>query len=148
MEIRPMHGADVAEICAIELQSPSPWNDASLRQELLREHGVQYLLVDCDTIVAWVAFQVLGPEAELLKIAVASDYRRRGLALFFLNEITKKLMEKGVEEIFLEVREKNTPASKLYEKIGFNKIGIRKNYYQKPQDNALLYKLSLVAYDE
>lgn len=144
MSIRCMQDSDIAKVNAIELQSLSPWSIPSLRQELLREHGVQYLLVDCDTIIAWAALQVLGSEAELMKIAVTQEYRRRGVALSFVSDITNILMEKGVKEIFLEVREKNVPACKLYEKIGFKQIGNRKKYYQNPQDNALIYKLSVV----
>lgn len=143
MYIRDMQESDVASVNAIELQSLSPWSTSSLCGELSRQHGAQYLLVDCDTIVAWAAFQILGPEAELLKIAVSDAYRRRGLGSFFLCEISKMLAENGVEEIFLEVREQNDPACKLYQKIGFVQIGKRKKYYQNPQDNALIYKLGV-----
>lgn len=143
MYIRDMQGSDIAQVNAIELQSLSPWQISSLEQELLREHGVQYLLIDCDTIVAWVAYQIVGPEAELLKIAVIDQYRRRGLALYFLNEMNKMLRDMGVEEIFLEVRENNVPACSLYEKMGFEAIGKRQKYYQNPQDNALIYKLDI-----
>lgn len=141
MQIRRLVLEDLDQITAIELSSPSPWLYSSLVSELQRPHGVQYVVTSRDDqdIIAWCAALVLGVEAELLKIAVHFDSRKQGVALFCLTELSKRLLESNVQDIFLEVRSHNIPACQLYHKMGFQQVGIRPSYYQDPQDDALIF---------
>lgn len=77
-------------------------------------------------------------EGELLNIAVLEKYRRRGLAENLLKTLENFFAEKNVTVIYLEVREKNQSALSFYEKHGFIKNGLRKNYYRNPDDNGVL----------
>lgn len=77
-------------------------------------------------------------EGELLNIVVENTFRNRGVASALLMALEEYLMKKSVKKLFLEVREKNTPAIKFYEKNEFIKIGLRKNYYKAPDDNGVL----------
>lgn len=79
---------------------------------------------------------------EILKIAVANNYRRMGHAKSLLEEIVIK--EKVKKDIFLEVRESNIAAINFYKKNRFNQISIRKNYYKDNNENAIIMKLEVI----
>ena len=91
-------------------------------------------------IVGYALGRVVADEAELLKICVRSDWRKQGIAEKVLGELLGKMREKGAAACFLEVRSKNAPALALYEKLGFEKIALRRGYY--PDDDALVMKRS------
>ena len=79
-------------------------------------------------------------EATLFNIAIVPTHQGNGFGKLLLNELIARLKEKGVQTLWLEVRESN-PARFLYEKIGFNEVDIRKNYYPKPsggRENAVV----------
>ena len=70
-------------------------------------------------------------------MAVDENYRRLGIGSQLIQEFEKNLPE-YINDIFLEVRESNSPAIGLYEKYGFKKISIRKNFYSNPDENAVV----------
>jgi ribosomal-protein-alanine acetyltransferase len=78
-------------------------------------------------------------EWELENIVVASASRRTGLGMRLLEELLTQVRETRGESVFLEVRESNTPARKLYEKLGFQQTSRRKSYYSNPQEDAVVY---------
>ena len=87
-------------------------------------------------IVGYALGRVVADEAELLKICVLKEWRKRGIAEKMLGSLLGKMREKGAAACFLEVRSKNTPALALYQKLGFEKIALRRNYY--PDDDAVV----------
>lgn len=91
-------------------------------------------------IVGYALGRVVADESELLKICVLRCYRKRGIAEKMLSELLEKMREKGAAACFLEVRSRNEPAISLYEKLGFEKIATRRNYY--PDDDAVVMKRS------
>ena len=78
-------------------------------------------------------------EWELENIAVAADSRRRGLGRTLLDQLLRQAEDSGAEFVFLEVRESNQPARRLYEGAGFVRVGGRKSYYRKPLEDAAVY---------
>lgn len=84
----------------------------------------------------------VGEEAEILDLAIRQDHRRRGLALFLLQNFLDHLSHSAVRAIFLEVRESNSAAIALYKKVGFQISGRRASYYRNPEESALLMNLS------
>lgn len=86
-------------------------------------------------------------EGNIISIATVPKFRKRGVATALIGELSKMMKSRGVKKLMLEAREKNAPARSLYEKIGFETVGTRKNYYENPQDNAVLYTLSLAEKD-
>lgn len=94
-------------------------------------------------IVGYALGRVVADEAELLKICVLSEYRKQGIAEKMLGKLLEKMREKGAAACFLEVRSKNAPAISLYQKLGFEKIALRRNYY--PDDDAVVMKRSDLA---
>ena len=90
-------------------------------------------------IVGYISVYISGIEAEIMNVSVSEDFRRRGIALDMLGVLRGILRrERGVEKIFLEVRASNEPAIRLYEKCGFKREGLRKGFYRKPTEDALV----------
>ena len=94
-------------------------------------------------VVAVVQWRNLGEEAEILDIAVAEKHRHNGHARFLLKKFVELVRQQGIGDVFLEVRESNFPAIALYRKFGFSTSGRRLNYYQHPQEAAILLHLKI-----
>lgn len=92
-----------------------------------------------EEIVGYVAFSYIEDQSELLKICVLPHYQRLGVGSKLLKRSIDLLAEKNVNEIFLEVSEENSKAISFYEKFGFSRIAIRKNYYSNGT-NAIIMK--------
>lgn len=95
------------------------------------------------SITAFLVEQVVGDEAELLLMVTDPGFQRRGLARKLLLGWHEDLRHRGVARIFLEVRHDNAPARKLYEACGYREMGRRRNYYQQPPGDAVLYSRDL-----
>jgi ribosomal-protein-alanine N-acetyltransferase len=94
--------------------------------------------------VAYALVQKISPEAELISIAVVPDARRRGIAEKLLRQIWQSLQSDGIDTLHLEVNEQLTEARALYQKTGFESVGRRAQYYQKPDkiaEDAILMRL-------
>ncbi|MEE3457869.1 MAG: ribosomal protein S18-alanine N-acetyltransferase [Lachnospiraceae bacterium] len=158
MTIREMNFDDIAEIAEIEkLYSETPWDANGLLTYLLRDDTI-FLVADSldfvpaegeapedyyDTphLLGYAGLLMVPYEADILNITVRPEARRQGIATKLLGKIGELAEPRGVTVIHLEVRESNTPARTLYEKLGFTVDGIRKNYYERPRENAVLMTL-------
>src|SRR4051812_35716699 len=87
----------------------------------------------------------VGAEWEMENIVIADSARRNGFGGRLLRELLREAHDAGAKQVWLEVRESNVPARGLYRKSGFQEAGRRKRYYRDPQEDALLYKLTLPA---
>jgi ribosomal protein S18 acetylase RimI-like enzyme len=94
-------------------------------------------------IVAVLQWRDLGEEAEILDVAVPARHHRKGYARFLLRNFLDLARQRGVHELFLEVRESNVAALALYRKFRFEAAGRRPNYYRNPAEAALLLYLKL-----
>jgi [ribosomal protein S18]-alanine N-acetyltransferase len=95
---------------------------------------------DGDEVVGFVVARMLQSEWEIENIAIAGAARRRGLGTRLMGVLMERARAAGAEQVFLEVRESNHAARSLYEKWAFEAAGRRKNYYQKPVEDALIYR--------
>jgi len=77
-------------------------------------------------------------EVTVANIAVAKDFRRQGVAALLMEHALNQAEESGMYGVTLEVRVSNTPAIKLYERLGFESAGIRPDYYEKPHEDAII----------
>jgi [ribosomal protein S18]-alanine N-acetyltransferase len=105
------------------------------RSVLVIEHG--------KALLAFLIARFSETECELENIVVASPQRRHGLALQLLKTLIADARKRGAARILLEVRESNTAARGLYEKVGFRVSGRRKSYYSLPREDALSFELAL-----
>lgn len=141
-----MQLSDISEVAAIERQIFSqPWTENGFRDAL--EQGNSLYLVarpeDRSEIVGYCGFQQGLDEAELLNIAVRSDCRGNGVGYTMLHCLLKLGRERGVHRYVLEVRKSNAPALHLYEKLDFVIEGVRKNFYEKPTEDAVIMSRKL-----
>ena len=77
-------------------------------------------------------------EADVMNVAVAPDFRNRGVGRRMLQELMRRGTGRGIRRYTLEVRQSNDAAIHLYEKLGFASVGIRKNFYEKPTEAAVI----------
>ena len=140
-DIRPFTKHDLKEIALLEqtLFSP-PWSENALRDHLSSPGGGGYALWENGALCAYLLFRDLEREGELFRIGTDPSRRREGFAARLLRHYVTDCENKGIEKIFLEVRSRNLAAKELYEKAGFEKIALRKRYYQDPADDALIYQ--------
>jgi len=96
-------------------------------------------LMDCSAFARWRVAPKIG-EAELLRIAVVESHRRSGVAKHLMGACLADLVASGCTTLRLEVRASNVPAQKLYESLGWLRMGARKAYYSDGED-ALVYAL-------
>ena len=142
MEIRRSLPKDVSEIALMERNAfEDAWGEADILSAICTEGSMCYSALNENGVVAYIIGRKISPEGEIYRIATKAEYRRRGIAYRLLDYAVKCERGVGVENIFLEVREKNIPARKLYTAYGFKECGMRKNYYKNPTDNAVLMML-------
>ncbi len=117
------------------------WTSSVLENELKLENSKYLVAILNDEIVGFAGVKITLDEADIMNIVTKKDRRNNGIASALLHELIEICKEAQLASIFLEVNENNTPAISLYEKFGFDKISIRKNYYQG--DNAIIMKIAI-----
>lgn len=140
MEIVKAKKEHLEKVLDIEKKSfTMPWSRDSFIGELAaRESHFTISTIDGGEITGFCILRVFEDEAELFNIAVAPQYRRGHIAESLLREALDHAAQNGVSAVFLEVRASNTAAQKLYEKMGFRNIGVRRGYYDFPTEDAVL----------
>ena len=112
--------------------------------EILSENGI--FLVACDeedVAVGYVSIRYVLDEGYMNNIAVKREYRNKGLATRLLKVLERECRALGLAFITLEVRESNTTARKLYSSMGYEEKGVRRRFYRYPEEDAILYTLTL-----
>lgn len=139
MIIRTMQKGDVAAVAALEAQIFSmPWSAAGFADTLPREDIIFLVAYEQDELLGYVGIYCTLDEGEITNVAVAPAARRRGIARALLTELKQQLACRNVARIVLEVRVSNEPAIRLYEQMGFSVLGVRKNFYEKPTEDAYI----------
>lgn len=145
VRFRPMLAPDIPAVAAVERASYLfPWSEGVFR-DCVR---VGYLcrVVEADGEVAGYGIMSFGAgEAHILNICIRSDLRGAGVGRKLMDFLLARARDEHMQEVFLEVRPSNTIAIRLYEILGFTRIGVRKAYYQSTggREDALVYKLEL-----
>jgi ribosomal-protein-alanine N-acetyltransferase len=121
------------------LTIPDGWSAASFKSEAEKTCGYVIYVTYEDNIAALLTAYDSVYEGNITNVAVHPSYRRRGLAERMIAEF-ERLLPNDAESIFLEVRETNIAAISLYKKCGFEPVGIRKNFYSNPRENAVVMK--------
>ena len=140
-EITHMTAADVAEVAALEAVCFSdPWSEASVASELDNPLSLWLVARDAAGLLGYIGSQSVPDEADMMNLAVRPDARRQGVAQALLQALEAALRENGIRSLTLEVRAGNAPAIRLYTQAGFRQVGLRKNYYFHPKEDALILK--------
>lgn len=137
--IEKMTEAHIEEIARLEKECfSSPWSEAGLKMELDNSFARFFVAFSENKLAGYMgAHNVLG-EVFVTNIAVFKDFRRQGVAQGLIENLLETAKNENAEFVTLEVRKSNFPAISLYEKTGFEKVGERKNFYEKPIEDAIL----------
>lgn len=125
-----------------EKNFPNIWTYAIWEEELGNTNSSYYILFYQDEPISLGGIKIVLDEADLMNIVTRLDYQKKGFAKLLLTYLISKAKEKKCKHITLEVASQNTIAIHLYEKMEFQKISIRKNYYRNG-DDAIIMALSL-----
>jgi ribosomal-protein-alanine N-acetyltransferase len=161
--MRPATERDVDAVARMETACfTDPWSRSSFASLLGHRH-VLFLVADWFTgggaehdelsapnaelagyVVAWLA----ADEAEIANLAVAPARRGQRIGAHLLDAALGELMVRGAATVYLEVRESNAAARRLYASRGFREVGRRKKYYRRPQEDALVLRRDLVGAEQ
>lgn len=116
-----------------------PWTKEMLAGQLPDEHHV-FLAAEAENgeLLGYVGMMTVLDEGYISNVAVAPPWRRRGIASALLEELLRRARQREMAFVTLEVRESNEAAINLYRNFGFVPVGLRKNYYEAPVENAIL----------
>ena len=143
MIIRRMTFEDVKSVAQIEAECFSvPWSENSFEDSLAREDTVFLVCVD-EGVVGYIGMYLSFEEGEITNVAVTPSYRQRGCGNLLIEAVKKEAKARNAECVILEVRVSNAPAISLYKKNGFEEIGIRKNFYEHPKEDAIIMKVGI-----
>lgn len=138
--IRPMELGDINRILEIERDCfTTPWSRESFIMEVEKNKLARYLVAELHGIVVgYGGMWLIVGEAHITNIAVISSHRKLGIGKMILEGLVEICQKLEVESMTLEVRESNLPAQNLYKKYGFEPYGIRPNYYQDDNEDAII----------
>lgn len=153
--VRLAQARDVARVSAIENASfADPWTEEAFQSSLVLSH-IRFLVAEAPeagpageatgapVVVGYVLTMLLGPEGEIADIAVAPEARGRAIGGALLDAALADLVRAGVRTVYLEVRESNLAARRLYASRSFGDVGRRRGYYQHPVEDALVLRRDL-----
>ena len=136
--IRNAYAADAEAVAACQRESfsfPLSENDIAsftvdpiFRVRVIEEDG---------QIAGHSVFTVIGPDCELLSVAVSSQFRRKGYGEALVRDVLRIAKKEGCLSVLLEVRVSNSKAQNLYNKVGFEPIAQRKDFYERPREDAI-----------
>ena len=145
--IRPMMEIDLPQVAAVEqLSYAFPWSENIFR-DCLRVGYTCRALDLSGRIIGYGVMSVGAGEAHILNVCVRNEFRNLGFGRRLLEHLLERATAAGVAEAFLEVRPSNLAAIRLYQRLGFEQIGIRRGYYQAPdgREDAIVLKRELTA---
>ena len=141
MKIELMTADHVPQIAELEkICFNDPWSEKSIASELDNRLSLWLVAMDGDRVTGYVGSQSVLGETDMMNIAVHPDFRRRGIAEELVMKLVEELKVRGNHSLMLEVRASNEPARNLYEKLGFQQVGLRKNYYRNPKEDACILR--------
>lgn len=172
VEVRPLRPSDLPAVLRIERETfPVPWSERTFRNLLERPDAVLLVAVEGGAgagperppvegtvteggqagdaqgggarLLGYAVLWRAGEEAELGDLAVGRESRRRGIGRRLVARILEEAGRLGARGVFLEVRESNVPARRLYGTLGFRVVGRRPGYYARPPEDALVMRRSV-----
>lgn len=117
-----------------------PWSENVLRSELSNPLALWIVALSDNEVVGYVGAQIVPDEADMMNLAVSAAYRRMGIGKTLVEKLLEALQARSVRSLTLEVRVSNAPAVTLYEGLGFQTVGRRPGYYQKPKEDAFILR--------
>ena len=137
MLIRRMIFDDIPSAVRIEKECFSlPWSEKSFQDSLERDDTFFLVCEEGSEITGYIGMYLSFDEGNITNVAVSPLYRKKGYGEALVSAAKELAKENQIQKIFLEVRVSNAPAISLYKKMGFENLGVRKNFYDHPQEDA------------
>lgn len=138
--MEPKHAASVAEL--EKLCFTVPWSAQAFLDELEKNPAARYIVLlnkkDPTQVIAYGGYWKIFDEGHITNIAVHPDWRNRKAATYLMCQLMQFANAEGIGAMTLEVRTSNMPAQAVYSKLGFQKEGLRKNYYEDTGEDAII----------
>lgn len=143
--IEPLRPEWIAAAAALEKQCFSlPWSEKSLQSELDNPRAALFAAVGSDgALLGWAGLQHVCGEGNVTNIAVSPAARRRGIGRALTQALIGAAEDLGLSSLTLEVRASNQAAVALYAGLGFDTLGIRPRFYERPTEDALMMRKTL-----
>ena len=142
--LRKVSAEFIPQIVSIDQESAmSPWTRRQFESELKNSFSTFYVVLSNNLVKGFVVVWQAADEIQIANIAVAKESQRKGLAAWMLNTVFERAKANGITSAHLEVRQSNEKAMRFYKKFDFKTTGMRKNYYQAPQEDACLMSVQL-----
>lgn len=139
MEIIQMDLSHAQQVAQLEQACFSdPWSLLAVTGEITNPLSLWLVAVEDNRVLGYIGSQSVLGEADMMNLAVSENARGMGIGAKLVLALIDRLRQNGVYRLTLEVRVSNTPAIRLYEKLGFKSIGRRPNYYYHPKEDALI----------
>ncbi|WP_436761178.1 ribosomal protein S18-alanine N-acetyltransferase [Streptosporangium sp. V21-05] len=142
--LRPMTADDLPAVMEVERKTfpADAWSEGMLRGELDDQPRTRHYVVALvdDVIVGYAGLAAAGDQADVQTIAVLAEWRRAGVGGAMLTELLAEAARRGAVSVFLEVRADNPGAQAVYDRFGFERIGLRRRYYEDGTDAIMMRK--------
>lgn len=139
VEVRELKFDDLEEVAEIERICFSlPWSKELIAKELLNNMAYYQCATISGKVVGYMGMWKICDEGHVTNVAVLPEYRKKGIASMLIGKMIDVCKCSEIYNITLEARESNIEALRLYEKFGFESAGKRPNYYQKPNESAVI----------
>lgn len=134
LETEDLPRAAILEKCIFS----EPWSFASLQDALLQPDNIYVAAKFHDTLIGYCGLWGVAGEGQIYNVAVAEEYRSLGIGRALLSALLRRGRAAGLTAFTLEVRQSNEAAIGLYESLGFVCVGVRKNFYRLPKEDAVI----------
>lgn len=139
VRIRQMEFGDLEQVMPIERANFSvPWTENGFLAFMLRQDALFLVAEENEKIVGYCGVLIAVDEGDITNVCVEETARGRGIGRRLVEELMRETQQAGVVVWHLEVRAGNAGAIRLYEKLGFERVGCRKGYYEEPREDAVL----------
>lgn len=136
---------DAARIAALEREIfQDPWTENGIRETLCQNNTAVIGAWKDGKLAGYVILYYVLDEGEIARIAVDSQNRRQGVAGLLFERVLEVCGCRGIARLMLEVRESNEVAIAFYRKCGFTRDGLRRGYYEKPKEDAVLMSREMI----
>ncbi len=137
--IEKMTAEHIPYLAEIEKQCFStPWSENALSEELLNPHARFFVCLKDGQVCGYIGAHNVVGEVYITNVAVSPSHRGQGIGAMLVGFLKEYSKTENADFITLEVRKSNSVAIKLYDKMGFNVVGERKNFYDNPNEDAIL----------
>lgn len=144
LEIKKLEDEHIDSLCELEeICFSVPWSRESFVWAKNNENAYFIVAIEDGRIIGYAGLCFVLDEGDIANVATSPEHRRRGVAAALMSNIVDFAKKKGIVHLMLEVRASNAGAIALYEKFGFTKVAVRKNYYSKPTEDADIMRLEL-----